>query len=177
MENKMSNKSTLKLFKAVQIEQKVEHDVSWKLLERSISNGIVFEPTVEVTRSLLDSVEEIYGIGGEKLNSAFHKSWGKVATAPLSQLVIEQIVHYITTYGFESFGVYSNDKIYIPAEQLDIPEVTEDIPLVVIKGMTAEELFDEILKLGSSAIALSPETLDAIMDIVSDISPEPNYIG
>lgn len=36
-------------------------------------------------------------------------------------------------------GVYNQDSVYIPHERLDIPQLKEDIRLVVIHGLTKEE--------------------------------------
>jgi hypothetical protein len=116
----------------------------------------------------MNEVETVVGISGEKANAAFHKSWEKVATASIEQLVLEQIVHYITTYGYQAVGIYSDDTVYIPHEQLDLPELSDDIPLTVVKAMTEDDIIGAILGLGSSGVALSTETLDDIMVILED---------
>ena len=36
------------------------------------------------------------------MNSSFHKSWKKIRDTDMEQLVIEQLAHYLTTYGKES---------------------------------------------------------------------------
>jgi hypothetical protein len=53
----------------------------------------------------LDVVESVVGISGEKANAAFHKSWAVVQDAAMEQLVIQQIVHYLTIYAFEALGI------------------------------------------------------------------------
>ncbi len=157
----------LSLFNAVELSSdSEEYSIRYSSFKKMISNGYIMDSRIIPTTSLINLVDELVGIGGEKLNSSFHKSWGTVSNALLFQLLIEQIFHYITTYGYESLGIYDENRVYIPAEKLDIPEVTEDIPLVFIKALTSEEILNEIVKIGSSGIALSKETISYIMDIV-----------
>jgi hypothetical protein len=106
------------------------------------------------------------GLTPEQLNSSFHKSWAKVRSAPLKQLIIEQMIHYLTTYGFEARGIYSDQTIYIPGEELEIPDIVPDnMPLVVICGITKEELKKMLLQLITSGIAIQESTLHDLLDI------------
>src|SRR5262249_27509431 len=108
---------------------------------------------------LIAMVDKVYGRSPEDLNQSFHKSWAKVRDASIAQLVIEQLIHYFTTYGFEALGMYDQDSVYIPNEQLDIPALTEGIKLVVIKGYTKRELKEKLLGLLSTGIALHADTI------------------
>ena len=56
--------------------------------------------------------------------------------------------------------------VYFPQEELDVPEVTGNMPLAVVKGLTTEEILEKIIQLGSG-IALHQETLDDIYDIIN----------
>ena len=109
--------------------------------------------------------------------------------------MVEQLAHYLTTYGKEAPGDYLTEKeeqfgvdrlaekiidlpdfksnkikdenyIYIPEEVLDIPGIlSEDVRLVVIKGYTKEELKDKLLTLLASGIALKEETVQDCVEI------------
>lgn len=160
------NTATLKLFNAIQTKTKKENTIDWAVFQHMIANGYIVDSAIKLDSELISLLDETVGIGGVKLNSTFHKSWGKVKDAPLAQLVIEQIVHYITTYGFEALGIYDEKHVYIPAEKLDVPEVTEDIPLVFIRALSPDEVVLEAEQLGSAGIALSKETLDNLMIVV-----------
>lgn len=153
----------LKLFNAIHVEE--PDKTLRKLSERSVKNGYILQPAIDPTDELLDSIESVVGISGEKANASFHKSWFVVKDTPMETLIIQQIIHYITTYGFEALGIYSEQTVYIPNEVLELPEVTDDIPLTVIKAMNAQEILDAIVSLGSG-IALAQEALDCIMTIV-----------
>jgi len=172
--------ATLRLFNAIQVDKNTvvfydpPIDPGMFLTKRTIKNGYILDPFIQPHGDLLDTIESVVGISGEKANSAFHKSWKVIREASIEQLVIQQIVHYITTYGFEA-GIYRGDTVYIPHEKLEIPAVTQNIPLVVIKAMSKEELLDSIVKLGSG-IALSQETLNDIMTIVKANNYDSDFV-
>jgi len=166
-------KATIRLFRALPVQEK--HIVSWQgkepsrlLLKTTVSRGFIFSPEVVSNYSEQELLEIAKDIGRtpEQLNSSFHKSWKKVRDADIVQLVLEQILHYLTTYGFESLGVYDKDSVYIPNEQLDVPDVKIDsMNLVVIKGYTKEELKEKVLKMLSSGIALKEDTLNCVVEV------------
>ncbi|TRO52229.1 hypothetical protein E2P63_03905 [Candidatus Bathyarchaeota archaeon] len=171
------NTATLKLFKAIEVENTSFTNVfKFQDIQRMVSNGYICEPTILVTSRLMDTIENEFSIAGERLNASFHKSWEKVATATDLQLWVEQVTHYITTYWFEFLGMYSEDTIYIPREELNLPEDYANYPLTVIRGMSPTEILDEIIRLGSSGMALSGETLDAIKAIVKESNYDSDFV-
>ena len=103
------------------------------------------------------------------MNATFHKSWAKVKNASMEQLVMEQLVHYLTTYGFEALGIYNEDSVYIPKEKLEIPELKEGIKLVVIKGYTEQEIKDKVIKLLQSGIALKEDTVKDVFTVAIEV--------
>ena len=161
-------KATIKLFKALPVQDTKKKEPGRSLLEVTVPRGFVYSPEVVSNYSeeeLLRMAKEI-GRTSEQLNSSFHKSWKKVKEADIVQLVLEQIIHYFTTYGFESLGIYDKDSVYIPNEKLDIPDVKVDsMNLVIIKGYTKEELKEKVLKMLSSGVALKEDTLNYIVEI------------
>lgn len=157
------NEATLRLFNVIQVNSKNNKHID--ILHQTIKHGYILDPSIEPSDNLINDIEKIVGISGEKANASFHKSWQTIQDTPQETLWIQAIVHYITTYGFEALGIYNQDTIYIPNEKLELPGIKEDIPLIVIKAMTADEILDKIIELGSG-IALMQETLKDIMTIV-----------
>lgn len=165
--------SAIRLFKAVPVtaNKTATHKVVASRAAKTVGSGYVFSPEVvaEYSQSELDgfsdTVNSLYGINGVELNQAFHKSFAKVRDASLTQLVIEQLVHYVTTYGFESLGLYNPDTVYVPAERLDVPELEGSVPLVVIRGMTKEELKEELLTFLAEGVALAEQTVQDAVNI------------
>lgn len=162
--------STIRLFKAVPINTK-KKKINKELMEATIQSGYIFSPEVlgnyggdEIVK-LMKSTNDILGLSSAKMNQAFHKSWKKIKEANIEQLVMEQIVHYMTTYGFEAMGIYSDSSVYIPPEKLEIPELKEGVALTVIKGYTKKELKEKLLNLLQSGIALKDQTRDDVVDV------------
>ena len=166
-------KSLIQLFNAVLVDEKKKHRNAF--MKRTVKNGYVLDPFIKPSDEMLDEIESVVGLSGEKANASFHKSWDVVRDSTDEELVIQQIVHYITTYGFESLGIYSQDTIYIPAEKLKFPKIKDGIPLVVIRAMTADEVLTKIVALGSG-IALSQTVLDDTLAVVESIKFDSAFV-
>lgn len=157
--------SVLRLFNAVQISQRNTAPHAPAVLERTIRHGYLLDPAIPPDAALLDAIERVVGLSGPKANAAFHKSWAVVRDSPLELLVMQQLIHYLTTYGFERLGIYRQDAVYIPTEALDMPAIQADVPLAVVRALDAQQLLDRIVQLGAG-IALAQETLDDMLVIV-----------
>ena len=137
---------------------------SKKINKDALKYGILFlgNPGSDV----VDEAIKQYGKDGLKLNQTFHKSLKKIDNASMIELVYEQIIHYITTYGFEELGIYSKETVYIPGEKLDVPELDEEkIELIIIKPLSEKEIGERIMPLANSGIALSKETVNDIVNL------------
>jgi hypothetical protein len=160
--------STIRLFKALPVENKDTAENA-DLMKITLAKGFIFSPEVIAnypdTKHLIELVDQAYGRSSEELNQTFHKSFAKVRDASIQQLVVEQIIHYFTTYGFEALGIYNSDSVYIPQEQLDVPELKDGIRLVVIQGLTKDELKEKLLTLLNSGVALSEKTVADVLDV------------
>ena len=197
-------KATIRLFKAVPIVTNHKRTIK-DLLKRTIPRGYIFSPEVVCNYSdrdelsdydeLIQLVEEVYGITAESLNSSFHKSWAKIKNTSQEELMVEQLAHYLTTYGkeapgnyliekeeqfgvphlaekiieledFESGKIKYEDYVYIPKEVLNIPDLDMDsIGLVIIKGYTKVELKEKLLSLLFSGIALAEDTIKDVVEV------------
>ena len=100
-------------------------------------------------------------LDGNDLNKTFHKSWKKIKESSRFELMLEQITHYMSTYG-SNF----QDEIYIPNELLEVPDLK--LTYNVIKSYTEEEMVDKCLGLLKSGIALAEETVDGLIAILVD---------
>ena len=164
-------KSLMRLFKAVEINKiKGTKAASQSILAKTLKHGFIFSPEVVYNYTeteLVDLVEWIHvGLTPEQLNSSFHKSWQKIKDASMLQLVMEQLIHYFTTYGFASLGIYNEESVYIPNEKLEIPETDIDgINIVVIHGYAKEEIKEKVIDLLKTGIALHEDTIKDIVDL------------
>jgi len=169
--------STIKLYKKIPIDNIPNEIISPETAKLTIketipfgfilSNEIYVYFDAETIQEIIKIVKEELTLSGKEMNASFHKSWDKIKTASTQQLVVEQIAHYITTYGFENLGLgYNEDFVYIPNEPLNIPEITNPIQIMIIKPCTFGWLYDKVIELVNSGIALEEETIKAVMDIL-----------
>ena len=159
--------ATLRLFNSLVVKNKRTKKLSKTLLEATLQRGFVFSENVNsnYTESELLALVDDIGLSAEEMNSSFHKSWNEVKNAPLGQLIIEQLLHYITTYGFERVGIYDESTVFIPCEELDVPDITKDIKLTIVNGYTLDELKEKVFALLKTGIALKEQTLNDILDV------------
>ncbi len=165
-------KSSIRLFKSLPIETKRKKKAYKGIARETIKCGFTFSPEVYANYSeedligLIKDVKAEFGLTAEQMNASFHKSWKKVKESSIELLVMEQLIHYLTTYGFEEMGIYSEESVYIPAEKLEIPELKDDIKLIIIHGLTKKELKKKVINLLKTGIALGSESIDDVMDVI-----------
>ena len=136
--------ASIKLFHAVkEVEEGKKIDFS-KLVKYGIilinKSGIVKEVNERLAKIIINNL----GINSLNWSSSFHKSWDKVATAPIELLIAEQIFNYFSVYGMESIGLESFN--YIPAEKI-LVNFDQELPLssfIVVRVLNEEELNLEI---------------------------------
>lgn len=163
--------SILRLFNAIEIKLKEKKENN-EILKETIKNGFIFSPEIianysfQELQNFIKIVNKEIGLNAKQINNSFHKSWQKIKEANIEDLIFEQILHYFTTYGFESLGIYNKDFIFIPNEVLEIPDIKiDEIKLIVIKGYTKEEIKNKLLELLNSGIAFKDKTKKDILDI------------
>lgn len=163
-------RATIRIFRSIPVTSKEKELLDAPLLKRCIEEGFLVSPELvhnygEIEELIILISEEI-GVNGKQVNQTFHKSWKKVKDSPIEQLILEQITHYFTTYGFERYGVFSHDSVYIPAETLTIPDLdVKGFTFITINGITKEELKIKTLEMLYSGIALNESTIKDIVDI------------
>jgi len=143
---------TLKLFNAVLAK---ESDAKAFISE----DGFMIEPNAVWAKKEITSYYKKEKLNGNDLNKTFHKSWQKIKNSTRFQLLIEQINHYISTYG-SNF----QNEIYIPDEVLNVPDLK--LTFKVIKAYSNEEMQEKCLSLLKSGIALKEETIDDVLHIL-----------
>lgn len=145
---------TLKLFNAVIAKVPTESTfVS--------SQGYVIEPNALWAKKEIIKFYKKEKLDGYGLNKTFHKSWLKIKSSTKESLLMDQIKHYISTYG-SNF----QNEVYIPEEVLNVPELK--VVLKVVKGYSKEELTLKCLELLQSGMALKEETINDILSVLVD---------
>jgi hypothetical protein len=164
---------TLRLFNSVIIDNtEPDYEKFRNTAINTIPNGYVIDP-IAVNYSelpeLITQCNELF-VDGSKANSSFHKSWKKIKETSHNLLAVEQVIHYITTYGFKALGIFSEQTIYIPEEELNIPEPTENMPITVINGITSLQAQTKCIELLNSGAALDSDAIDDIINILYELN-------
>lgn len=163
----------LRLFNAVHVEDLLNIEgFDPKVLSKTMRAGYILHPDISFSKKLNDIIIDTLPISAEKANASFHKSWGVVANSPIETLVIQQLVHYVTTYGFDELGVFDNSTVFVPKETLNIPSLKVDFNFVYISAISYGEIVDGIKRLGGG-VALSSQTLSDIFIVIKGL--EINY--
>ncbi|WP_378105206.1 hypothetical protein [Chryseobacterium sp. sg2396] len=143
---------TLQLFNAVLAkESPAEAFIS--------DDGFIIEPNALWAKNQILSYYAREKLNGNDLNKTFHKSWQKIKESTRAQLLLEQVYHYISTYGSDFRG-----EIFIPNEVLNVPDLK--LTFKVIKAYTEKEMTEKCLSLLSSGIALKEETIDDVLSVL-----------
>ncbi|RKS97577.1 hypothetical protein [Chryseobacterium defluvii] len=122
-------------------------------------DGFIIEPGALWSKKEIISYYAKEKLKGNDLNKSFHKSWQKIKDSSRFDLWVEQIKHYITTY-----GTRFQNEIYIPNEILNVPDLK--LTFKVVKAYTKEEMQEKCLSLLKSGIALKEEKIDDLLYIL-----------
>ncbi|MEM9820546.1 MAG: hypothetical protein AAF985_05720, partial [Bacteroidota bacterium] len=145
---------TLQLFNAViQKENQEKPFVS--------SKGYIIEPGALWAKRRIERFYKNEKLDAYGLNQTFHKSWKKILSSPRSVLLMEQIRHYISTYGSDF-----QDEMYIPNEVLNVPNLK--VTFKVIKAYSKAEMTQKCLRLLQAGIALKEETINDVLSVLTD---------
>ena len=145
---------TLKLFNAVLAKESNENAFVSK-------EGYIIESGALWAKKKIIRFYKNEKLDGFGLNKTFHKSWKTILTSSRKKLWMEQIQHYISTYG-SNF----QEVMYIPNEVLDVPDVK--LSFKVIKAYSKKEMTAKCLHLLQSGIALKEETINDVLYILED---------
>ena len=88
-----------------------------------------------ISARLVEAICDRYEVSN-RLNNPFHATWDKVANADYRRLVVEQVLHYLSTYGREAFGLGAAPVI--PTENFQFPD-NQPLP---VKSLTIMYVVD-----------------------------------
>ena len=76
-------------------------------------NGYIIESGALWAKNEIEKFYKKEKLEGFGLNKTFHKSWNKILKSSRTELLMDQIRHYVSTYGSDF-----QDEMYIPNEYL-----------------------------------------------------------
>lgn len=144
---------TLKLFNCV-----VKTDKTKDFGTFDFTYGFFVMPDAMYAYNEISKYFVSHKLNGNDLNKTFHKSWEKIQKSSRLELLIEQITHYMSTYGTNFEG-----EVYIPDEVLDIPDVI--LPVKIIHSFTEKEIIDKCLNM-LSGVALEQNTIVEVLTLL-----------
>ena len=164
--------ATLSLFKAVPNLSDEKFSKYELDNEKNLANGFfITEEAFKVCpcvagKKFFNFLKQNFGYDIFELNQSFYKSFKTVTELTPQQLLMNQILHYMTTYGFESLGIFDSETVYIPNEILKLPENAKPIKITVINFLEKKEIEARTVKMIMTGVALSEETLKNVVTIL-----------
>lgn len=125
-------------------------------------HGIVIDGRAAYAKAEIQSFLKQKKLSGQELNKTFHKSWEKIKESSRVELLVEQIRHYLSTY-----GTFFEGGAYIPDEKLEIPDLK--LKFKVIRAISKEEMVQKCLNMLGSGLALKQETLEMVFDLLDGL--------
>ena len=167
--------ATLSLFKAVPSAPNTLHTPAKLYNEINVEHGFYITekaykkcPQIAAPENL-ELIEKLYGYDIIELNRGFYKSFGTVKNTDVKDLLANQILHYFTTYGLELLGIRNENVVYIPNDVLELPTDAKPVKITIIDFISREEIKQRTIKLITSGMALSKDTLNHILTIIQEL--------
>ena len=147
------NTEIIRLFDAAVEDPQNPVDV-YELNSLAIRCGYIVDPKV-CNKSVLEFISSMH----VNYNSTFYKCWEDVFNSSRTSLLIDQLLHYASTYGCD----FHPDMTWIPNDlSIEIPYTQYKI----IRPISIQELKDKCIKMIMSGIALSSNTIEALVDFM-----------
>lgn len=125
-----------------------------------VDNGVIITTEASWATPQIKEYYKQNRLSGNDLNKTFHKSWSKILATSRLELLVEQITHYLSTYGSDF-----QEEVYIPDEVLNLENTK--LTFKTVKGYTVAELTEKSLNLLRGGIALKQETIEKVLTLLS----------
>ena len=94
-------------------------------------------------------------------NATFYKTWQDITSKNRWELALDQVMHYLTTYGTD----FALGNGYVPNESpVEIPYMD----FKVITPATKEEIFNDCIEMFKSGIALKSDTINVLVEFITE---------
>ena len=151
------NKNLIKLFNVALVENTASKDMFKTVNQLAAQVGYFVHPDV-CNESVLAFLKD----QTINLNATFYKNWQDVTSKTRIELALDQVFHYLTTYGTGfSFG-----NGYVPNDGENNAPTIEFKNFKVIMPISSDDLFDRCWNMLCSGVALKEDTMQAVADYV-----------
>lgn len=155
----------------------IERHPGMVTVAEQLKHGLIFiDPdctAVPVDRNMYLTAKSLYGVDGDQMNATFYKNFKTVTEMSRFELFVDQVIHYLGTYGAEAMGL--KPITLIPVQEFDVPDVDlSKIKVTVIRlvrnhtitGLVNESLMT--IKSPSKRIVTHMESLIPLAEIALD---------
>lgn len=143
--------------------------------ERNLTNGFYITeralsacPCV-ADENILKFIAAKFGYNLLELNQGFYKSFRTVADSTPQKILLNKLLHYMSTYGAERLGIFDRELVYIPNDALELPADAKPVKVTIIDAISDAEISARAKKLIMSGAALAKETLDDLITVIKFI--------
>ena len=151
------NTKLIKLFNVALVENTSSKDMFKTVNQLAAQVGYFVHPDV-CNESVLAFLKD----QTINLNATFYKNWQEVISKTRLELALDQVFHYLTTYGTSfSFG-----NGYISNDGKNNAPAIEFKNFKVIMPISSDDLFDRCWNMLCSGVALKEDTMQAVADYV-----------
>ena len=164
-------RAVLNLFKAAPT---VAADETPRILdnERNLTNGFYITeralsacPCV-ADENILKFIAAKFGYNLLELNQGFYKSFRTVADSTPQKILLNKLLHYMSTYGAEQLGIFDRELVYIPNDAPELPADAKPVKVTIIDAIGDAEISARANKLIMSGASLAQETLDDLITVI-----------
>lgn len=172
---KRLNEATLRLFKSIYVEEGATERLTEDDLLKLTSKGLLLHANIYFNNraeleSAIESALDIYQVNMFTLSNTFHKTWKTVEEINPALHYLQQVIHYISTYGFDALGIpYDAGNSYIPEEKISYPENTAPYNFTIIRAIDLKNIVERVEVLLSSGVALSQQQVDDVVYLLGFI--------
>ena len=151
------NTKLIKLFNVALVENTPSKDMFKTVNQLAAQVGYFVHPDV-CNESVLAFLKD----QTINLNATFYKNWQDVISKTRLELAIDQVFHYLTTYGTG----FSLGNGYVPNDGENNAPTIEFKNFKVIMPISSDDLFDRCWNMLCSGVALKEDTMQAVADYV-----------
>lgn len=151
------NQTILDLFKKALVNQPNDRKISFKEMNKETMLSGYLVPEQLCLSSVYDWIET----QSIDTSTTFYKSWNDVLTKNRFELLVDQLLHYISTYGTGFTGAP-----YLQNQGIEVPSFTD---FKVIEEITIDELTQKVCDMLYSGIALKDTTVMHLVELVEEL--------
>lgn len=159
MTNRELMLSLIEMFGCTTVSAKSKMVNAYALNKDAMRVGYFVQPEActQDVQDFIDSLDVNY-------NSTFYKTWDDVTSRTRFELFIDQIFHYMTTYG-TGFALGNG---FVPNDMEGIPTDFPYNTYKVISVVTPKEMYEKCLEMATSGIALKQQTVQVLGQYIVD---------